>query len=1174
MSADIATLGLEIRSDGVVVASDRLRQLTNEGRNAEASTARLSSSFGNLTNYIKTAAAALGAYKLFDLAKDAALLAARYETLSVVMNTVGATAGYTNKQMAGFQAQLQKSGIAMIESRQVLTQMAQAHLDLSKASQLSRVAQDAATIGGINSSEAFERLVSGIQKGETEILKTIGINVNFQQSYEKLASQLGKSVNSLNETEKATARMNSVLDRGKDIAGVYEAAMGTAGKQLTSMKRYMDNLKVTMGSVFNDVLIVGVQAFTGGLKDANTEAEKLQREGQLKSWGENLVMIVATVADGLMIAYHAVNTLVITGVAGFTQLYYGAKAFGQALLMDFAGAGESFDNLMNTGAAWSEMIGKEWENSTRFQDSAKKMFAERASDANVQAEKEKAALLERTQLSGGAASRDIEQAAQLAELVKKNRAEWGGIVVSQLESVGQFEKAAQLQIELNKQTDEYKALLNASKDSKEAQAALDAQALLDKQKLVDAEKKSLELTLAKKSASASAMQQLIQLTTANGGDTRGLQATQLQMEYEKKRYEYSVQLAEARKNENDIAANITEQNLSQLDALYSQRTLSDERMDTLRGVLGLEQSITAQKQQQVSAATQQAQQSQQGSTWGWDDNGDLINPSASLTGGGVSIRGSMSPTSNVAGDISGVFHALRERGIAESVSAGGSFMAQIWNNQSETTGTISEAATAAIAYAKAVATATDEMNNDLVVRQLMLNGQTEEATLTKKRIDQQKELNKAIDDGVSTSQLVLIQQAEYNKLLHEQQLAKVIKDTETFFSKVKSAIADLTASGKTLVTSLLNAASALRGASGDLSTGSTTNLSNTALYALNRSNLANTVQQAMSTGDAELYAKIPGLVSAFLEQSRSYNASGAQYGADFTWAKGLLDTSATAAEDAAAHAGAVISAAEKQQTTLDAIKLALTTDNAAALPKLYAELSSNSGVLKTAFDAATTALGASGAIATGVTGVSTAVGGVSTNVTGVTTALTGGTGSVTGWLSSVNTQTGEVKAATDAIIATTSPLTAISTNTYYTNANLTNGAGTGYLSGATNRGKISSVSTSENYNLSQPTSAGIRYPLSATSTTSYAYFAKGGISDVPAIFGEAGAEAAVPLPDGRTIPVTLSGTVAADNKETVAELKAIIRTLQAGFNAQIDLANKQVKNSESLANSARLQAAV
>ncbi|MGB4498884.1 MAG: transglycosylase SLT domain-containing protein [Methylococcaceae bacterium] len=60
-------------------------------------------------------------------------------------------------------------------------------------------------------------------------------------------------------------------------------------------------------------------------------------------------------------------------------------------------------------------------------------------------------------------------------------------------------------------------------------------------------------------------------------------------------------------------------------------------------------------------------------------------------------------------------------------------------------------------------------------------------------------------------------------------------------------------------------------------------------------------------------------------------------------------------------------------------------------------------------------------------------------------------------------------------------------------------------------------------------------------TSNYEKFAKGGISNVPAIFGEAGAEAAVPLPDGRSIPVTLNRPAANDSNvdttELVAELK-------------------------------------
>ena len=51
------------------------------------------------------------------------MAAARYETLGVVMRIVGNNAGYTGKQMEEFAKGLQKSGIAMTESRQVLTVM-------------------------------------------------------------------------------------------------------------------------------------------------------------------------------------------------------------------------------------------------------------------------------------------------------------------------------------------------------------------------------------------------------------------------------------------------------------------------------------------------------------------------------------------------------------------------------------------------------------------------------------------------------------------------------------------------------------------------------------------------------------------------------------------------------------------------------------------------------------------------------------------------------------------------------------------------------------------------------------------------------------------------------------------------------------------------------------------
>lgn len=76
---------------------------------------------------------------------------------------------------------------------------------------------------------------------------------------------------------------------------------------------------------------------------------------------------------------------------------------------------------------------------------------------------------------------------------------------------------------------------------------------------------------------------------------------------------------------------------------------------------------------------------------------------------------------------------------------------------------------------------------------------------------------------------------------------------------------------------------------------------------------------------------------------------------------------------------------------------------------------------------------------------------------------------------------------------------------------------------------------------------------------SYGTFAEGGISNVPAIFGESGPEAAVPLPDGRRIPVELRGAGGMVNNYYIdakgAELgveEKIVRAIDARVPSMID----------------------
>jgi len=223
-----------------------------------------------------------------DKVADVAVMGARYETLGIVMNVVGRNAGYTASEMDKFAKGLQKSGISMIESRHSLTVMAQAQLDLAYATQLARVAQDAAVIGNMNSSQAFEQLIHGIHTANIRVLRTIGINVQFEESYQKVAKQLGRTAESFSESEKAQIRMNTVLEAGEKIAGTYEAAMQTAGKQLTSFPRYLEDFKVKMGEAFNPATAMLVETATDVMKEFQKEISKPDAQRALQDISKSM----------------------------------------------------------------------------------------------------------------------------------------------------------------------------------------------------------------------------------------------------------------------------------------------------------------------------------------------------------------------------------------------------------------------------------------------------------------------------------------------------------------------------------------------------------------------------------------------------------------------------------------------------------------------------------------------------------------------------------------------------------------------------------------------------------------------------------------------------------------------------------------------------------------------
>ena len=239
---------------------EKLRKLSEEARASAKATKEASETFSQASEKIsffgmtmgKLAGVAVGFFAINKI-KDAALhafnLAAQYETLGVVVQQVGKVNGYSAVEIDKNVSAIRRMGIAGVEARQTMTQLLQAQVDITQTPALARIAQDAAVIGGTNSSEAFERLVHGIQSAQTDVLRTIGISVNFEQAYAKMATQVGKTTAELTEQERVQARTNAVMEAGERISGTYEAALSTVGKQISSLTRLQNDFMTDFGKL-------------------------------------------------------------------------------------------------------------------------------------------------------------------------------------------------------------------------------------------------------------------------------------------------------------------------------------------------------------------------------------------------------------------------------------------------------------------------------------------------------------------------------------------------------------------------------------------------------------------------------------------------------------------------------------------------------------------------------------------------------------------------------------------------------------------------------------------------------------------------------------------------------------------------------------------------------------
>lgn len=222
--------------------------LPNAGRAADAvslKTVALGTAIGQLgVQLVNRATSGLKSF-----AVGSFMAAARVEELDTAMKAVGRSTGVGYLAIRNAALAIRDNGIEMGSAQRIATQFAQANLDMAKASEVARAAQDLAVIAGLNSTDTTDRLTQAIITGNSELLRTAGIAKTASMAYKTYAAENKLSVSNLSANQKQQAMMNMILAEGAKVAGTYEASMNSAGKVMRSFARITNDIAIEIGGI-------------------------------------------------------------------------------------------------------------------------------------------------------------------------------------------------------------------------------------------------------------------------------------------------------------------------------------------------------------------------------------------------------------------------------------------------------------------------------------------------------------------------------------------------------------------------------------------------------------------------------------------------------------------------------------------------------------------------------------------------------------------------------------------------------------------------------------------------------------------------------------------------------------------------------------------------------------
>lgn len=271
--------------------------------------------------------------------------AAEVERLDLALQAVGASSGKGYEALKSASDSMRQLGIQASVAQQTTLKFAQSNIDLTKAAELAKTAQDLSVASNMSAEQALQSVTFAVTTGNTRVLRQIGITTGATDAYDAYARSIGKAAKDLTMAERRQAVVNLVMKEGAKAAGAYSLALESPAKLITLFGDLHNDLMVTMGGVV-------VKGFGPIIKSAfkfeKTLINQISEGGKLKVILEAITKVIVKL-----------TTPIATAIDKFTDFIDGMDMTGTKV-NDLASKFEMFlPILAGFGTAFATKAGQQ-----------------------------------------------------------------------------------------------------------------------------------------------------------------------------------------------------------------------------------------------------------------------------------------------------------------------------------------------------------------------------------------------------------------------------------------------------------------------------------------------------------------------------------------------------------------------------------------------------------------------------------------------------------------------------------------------------------------------------------------------------------------------------------------------------------------------------------------------